>query len=441
MVVSKGFGDRDILGILVGGGPAPGINGVISAATIEAINNGLGVLGIYDGFSWLAKGDTTHVEPLTIEEVSRIHLQGGSVLRTSRENPAKSKVTLEKAAGALTELGIKYLLTIGGDDTAYAASCVAEQVRGLIRVATVPKTIDNDLPLPHGTSTFGYQTARHVGVTIVQSLMEDARTTRRWYIIVTMGRKSGALALGIGKAAGATLTVIGEEFEGKRVRLDDCTNVLLGAIVKRRSMGRTDGVAVLAEGLSESIDPDDLKELVDAERDEFDNIRLGEIDIGTIVKNRLKTRLKELNIPVTVVSKNIGYELRCAPPIPFDLEYTRNLGYGAVKFFLQGGSDAIVSYWGGKLEPIPYTDLIDPKTGRMKVRLVDIHTESYEVARKYMIRLERTDVGSVDRAARLAHFANMKPDEFMNNFSGSIFPNNYKNSYAEKQQQPPAREM
>lgn len=418
MILPKAITDRDILGILVGGGPAPGINGVISAAAIEAINCGLSVIGIYDGFYWLSRGDASHSEVLTIDKVSRIHLQGGSILRTSRENPTKSPETLQKVAGALTELGIKYLLTIGGDDTAYAASRVAEELRGIIKVVTVPKTIDNDLPLPYGTSSFGYQTARHVGVEIVQSIMEDARTTQRWYIIVTMGRKSGHLALGIGKAAGATLTVIGEEFGCRKIKLQELSNVLVGSMIKRLAMGRKDGVAVLSEGLAEFIDTDDLKELEEVERDDFGNIRLSEIDIGAIVKNIVKARLKEMKLPITVVAKDIGYELRCAPPIPFDLEYTRNLGYAAVKFFLQGGSEAIVCSISGKMEAIPYSDLLDKQTGKMRVRLVDTNTDSYEVARKYMIRLESSDLESVEKAARLAHFANMKPEEFIRVFSG-----------------------
>ncbi|MEO6912595.1 MAG: 6-phosphofructokinase, partial [Candidatus Baltobacteraceae bacterium] len=178
------------LAILVGGGPAPGINGVIASATIEAVNNGLRVLGIYDGYYHLAAGDTSQVADLDIEAVSRIHFTGGSILRTSRTNPAKDEATLERCVSSLETLGVRYLVCIGGDDTTYGATQIAARTRGRIGVATVPKTIDNDLPLPDNAPTFGFETARTVGTNIIESLMEDARTTERWYLVVSMGRKS-----------------------------------------------------------------------------------------------------------------------------------------------------------------------------------------------------------------------------------------------------------
>jgi len=191
---------------------APGINGVISSVTIEAINHGVEVVGIYDGFQWLVQGNVTHVKPLTIDDVNRIQLRGGSILRTSRANPARSEAEMRNVLESLHKLGVSALVTIGGDDTAFSGSQVYLHARGAIRVAHVPKTIDNDLPLPPGVPTFGFETARHVGVGIVRNLAEDARTTSRWYIIVSMGRAAGYLALGIGKAAAATLTIIPEEF-------------------------------------------------------------------------------------------------------------------------------------------------------------------------------------------------------------------------------------
>ncbi|MEK7449580.1 MAG: 6-phosphofructokinase, partial [Planctomycetota bacterium] len=203
------------LGILVGGGPAPGINGVISAATIEAVNSGWPVVGIMDGFKWLANGGSVPTLDLTIEMVSRLHQRGGSILRTSRENPTKDKNRMRNVLNSLQKLGITRLITIGGDDTAYSASVLEKEKAGQVNPAMavahqksgvnvihVPKTIDNDLPLPDNRSTFGYQTARHLGVEIVQNLMEDAASTNRWYFVITMGRKTGHLALGIAKAAG-----------------------------------------------------------------------------------------------------------------------------------------------------------------------------------------------------------------------------------------------
>src|SRR5947207_12007650 len=170
------------LGVLVGGGPAPGINGVISAATIAGINEGFEVIGFRDGFKWLAQGDTQHYTRLTIDDVKAIHLRGGSILGTARTNPAKSENSMHNVLDVLQKLGVASLVTIGGDDTAFSASHVYRKGAGAIRVAHVPKTIDNDLPLPSATPTFGFETARHHRVYILRTLAEDTPTTSPWYI-------------------------------------------------------------------------------------------------------------------------------------------------------------------------------------------------------------------------------------------------------------------
>ena len=185
------MGSAKRLGILVGGGPAPGINTVISASTIEAINQGFEVIGIRDGFKHLVRRDPSGLRPLAIDDVSRMHLLGGSMLGTSRENPAKSAEATRTVVEMLQQAGITHLLTIGGDDTALSSRHVSEHSAGAIHSVHVPKTIDNDLPLPPHVPTFGFQTARHVGVELVRNLMEDARSTRRWYVVVAMGRKAG----------------------------------------------------------------------------------------------------------------------------------------------------------------------------------------------------------------------------------------------------------
>lgn len=415
---------RDLLGILVGGGPAPGINGVISAVTIEAIECGLDVVGIYDGYKWIARGDTRHTRPLEIRGVSRIHFDGGSILRTSRENPTKSEETLQRTVQTLKDLHVKYLVTIGGDDTAFAASQIAKRAAGEIRVAHVPKTVDNDLPLPGNMPTFGFQTARHVGFTIVQNLMEDSQTTGRWYFIVAMGRKAGHLALGIGKAAGATLTIIGEEFEKPRISLAEVGDILEGAMLKRRAMGRSDGVAIIAEGIAEKFDPEELRSIpgVEIHYDNYGHIRLGEIDIGKMLKHEISRRFGARGEKLTIVTQNIGYELRCASPIPFDCEYVRDLGYGAVKYLLdldvhsKAQSGAMVCIEEGVIKTIPFEQMLDPATGKTRVRMVDIHTDSYRVARSYMIRLEREDFEKPELLSAIAAEAKMTVEDFRKKF-------------------------
>ena len=404
------------LGILVGGGPAPGINAVISAATIEAINQGFTVIGIHDGFKHLVRRDPSTLRPLAIADISRVHLLGGSVLGTSRENPTASSEATRSVIETLQQAGITHLVTIGGDDTALSCRYISERSNGTLHSVHVPKTIDNDLPLPPHVPTFGFQTARHVGVELVRNLMEDARATRRWYIVVAMGRKAGHLALGIGKAAGATLTIIAEECTTPRVPFAAICDIVEGAIIKRRAMGRHFGVAVLAEGLIDKLDPGELAELEDVERDEHGHVRFAEVDLARKVKAEVQGRLSERGMRVTITDKNVGYELRCADPIPFDAEYCRDLGYGAVRFLVGGGSGAMVSIQGGRLVPIPFDDLREPETGKTKVRLVDTASEGFRVARAYMIRLEAEDFAHAAWVDRLADAAHLSPGAFRQRF-------------------------
>ncbi len=407
---------REIVGIIVGGGPAPGINGVISSAAIEAINEGKEAVGIMDGFKSLCEGDKNSAVPLTIAEVSRIHTQGGSILRTSREKPERVRERFKVIMSTLKAIGIKYLVTIGGEGTLFLANKIEKEARGSMNVVHVPKTIDNDIPLPGGAPTFGYQTARHWGVEIVKNIMEDAKTTGRWYFITTMGRLSGYLALGIGKAAGATITLISEEFKEEKISLKKISDILVGSIVKRLSMNRDHGVAILAEGIADRLDLEELSQYEDYVKDETGRIRLSEIQLGRILKTFAKRSLESMGVNVTIVDKNIGYELRAADPIPFDVEYTRNLGYGAVRYLLKGGTGAMIVFDEGYLRPIPFVEMIDYETGLMKVRKVDISSETYEVGRKYMLRLEREDFEG-ENLKSLAKAVNISPQEFKNRFA------------------------
>jgi 6-phosphofructokinase 1 len=395
---------KKTLAILVGGGPAPGINGVIRSITIEAVNSGLNVIGIYDGFEYLSRGDSSHTTELRIDDVSRIHFDGGSIM-------------LEATLKALTQLSVDYLVTIGGDDTATSGYKIDQLAKGQIQVAHIPKTIDNDLPLPGNMPTFGYQTARDFGFRIVQSIMMDAATTRRWYYIVSMGRKAGHLALGIGKAAGATLTIIGEEFRDRIISFETVCDILEASIIKRMAQGNPYGVAILAEGIITRIDQEDLMKhpYVNLEKDLHGNIRLSEVDIGRITKDEVRRRLRERGINVTIVNKDIGYELRCASPIPFDCEYTQDLGYAAVRYLLDGNSGAIVTVDKGHLIPVRFEDIINAD-GRISTREVDVDSDSYQVARKYMIRLEAGDFEEIKNVARLALIGNMKTDDFIKKF-------------------------
>jgi len=416
------------MAILVGGGPAPGINGVISAATIEGINQGFEVIGCRDGYKWLANRDTDHCLRLTIDYVKGINLRGGSVLGTSRTNPTKSEKSMQNVLDSLKQLGVTRLVSIGGDDTAFSASQIYKHAGGEIRVAHVPKTIDNDLPLPGSTPTFGFETARHYGVHLLRNLAEDARTTSRWYIVISMGRTAGHLALGIGKAAAATLVVIPEQFRGRTVTIDEVCDIILGTMIKRYADGTEYGVVVMAEGLIEAMGEKGLVSVLEGnhlgrygkiKRDDHGHLHLGEIEFGRMMRDLLIERLEKLGVKLTLIDKDLGYELRCADPIPFDAEYTRDLGYGAVKFLLSqdaGRFGAIVSFEDGKLVPLPFEKMLDPQTKRMQVRRVNVDGEAYECACHYMIRLERTDFENPDQLQKLAKTVSMAPEQFRARF-------------------------
>ncbi|MDT5263091.1 MAG: ATP-dependent phosphofructokinase / diphosphate-dependent phosphofructokinase, partial [Acidobacteriota bacterium] len=392
-------------------------NGVISAVVIEAIKMGCTPIGFHGGFEWLAERYTDEQHEMTIEEVSRIHLDGGVVLGTSRTDISRDEKSLENASAALRKLGIEALVTIGGDDLVRSSAAIERATAGAIKVAQVPKSIDNDLWLPRAVSTLGFETARHVGVKLVKRLMEDAKTTGRWYLGVTMGRPTGHLTLGIGKAASATCTIIPEEFRRERVSLSDICDVVEGTIIKRRAMNRPHGVVLLAEALVERFDPAEVAELQDVDRDAQGNIRVAEIDLGRKVKSEVQARLERRGIKVTLVDKTIGYELRCAPPIPYDAEYARDLGYAAFKHLHGGGSGTMITIQGGEFHPVPFAEVIDPATGRGRQRPVDVDTESYQVARDYMVRIGEKDFRDDEWVAKLAEAAGLSTAEFVTRFN------------------------
>jgi 6-phosphofructokinase 1 len=411
---------QNTLAIVCGGGPAPGINSVISSVTIEAKKSGWEVFGIYDGFANLARGEKKII-PLTIDMVSRIHSDGGSILRTSRFNPTKSDESLRSVVDTLIELGITHLVTIGGDDTSYAASRIAGYAKnnlGLtISFAHVPKTIDNDLPLPEGIPTFGFETARSLGAQIVSNLMEDAKTTGRWFLVVAMGRVAGHLALGIGKSAGATITIIPEELPSKeKIPLSLVVDIITGSIIKRLASGRNYGVAVTAEGLIEKIRIEDLEAADCLEYDDHGHIRYAEINFSDVLKKEVLASLNTLGIKMTVNNKEVGYEVRCAPPNAFDIEYTRNLGYAAFDFLRSGGTNALISIQNNRIVPISFDDILDPVTKKTRIRTVNTESIQYRIAREYMIRLEKRDFQGGIEFEKLAVAAKLSPDEFRRRF-------------------------
>ena len=417
--------DNVRLGILVGGGPAPGINSAISACALEALSSGAEVYGILDGFSHLMEGSTEHVIPLNASDVRFINSEGGAILRTSRANPTRNPDHLKNVVDTLQTLGITRLASIGGEDTALSAAEVAKASGGTVRVAHIPKTIDNDLPLPGDIPTFGFETARHLGTQLVQNLMRDSRTTNRWYVVIVMGRMAGHLALGIGSSAGAALSIIPEEFPDPVIKVDDVVRMMEGAMLKRQAVeGREDGIAVISEGVAERFDPEELATLagIDINRDPHGHIRLGELPLSAMVRRAVQERFEQGGKNLGMVDVTIGYELRCAAPLSFDIDYTRSLGYGAARLLLSEPSDERFANGGliyledNNLNTLTFDELRDPDTGRTRVRMVDTNSERYKVAREYMVRVQPRDLEDDKIVARMAEYGRRSPEEIRERF-------------------------
>jgi len=385
--------EAPILGILCGGGPAPGLNGVIAGATLYALRLGWKVYGFLQGFKYLMTGDVEKVKEnmieLTYDVVSRIHFQGGTIIQTARSNPRTSEEYLANVRKVLSALNIRYFMTIGGDDTASSAVSVAAGMDpNKISVISCPKTIDNDLPLPAGQSTFGFHTARSLGMQIVRNLMVDSKSAPRWFLVEAMGRTAGHLALGIAQASGAQLCLIPEEFKNEFIEFEDVVDLIETTILKRLAYGKNYGVVVLAEGLVSRMSNSALHKLFggqDPPTDPHGHILLDDAELARSVANELLKRVGSLGIRIT--PKKIGYELRCADPVAFDAVYTRELGYGAIDAFVNGYSSCLIVRESGQVKPWKFSEITDPKTGRVKTRLVDVTSQSFKVARVYMWRM------------------------------------------------------
>ncbi|RMG42138.1 MAG: 6-phosphofructokinase [Candidatus Dadabacteria bacterium] len=376
--------DTGNFGIIVSGGPAPGINSVIASVTIEAENRGYKVYGFRDGFRGLLSDEEHSVVPLSINSVSHISRTGGSVLGTSRYNPLSHKDAGNRICSKLEKLLIDKLVVIGGEGSAYLSYRLTT-LSDAVKVAHIPKTIDNDLILPNDYPSFGFETARSIGTEILATLIEDAITTNRWFIVSSMGRSAGFLALGMGLAAGATLTIIPEEFSDQYISPLEVAEIIFGSILKRFRYGKHYGVALMAEGLIDRFDASRVPELQNITRDELGRIRYADVRLEDLVAGQLRRLCKENELEVKITTKNIGYELRCHAPLSFDIEYTKFLGHGAVRFLLEGRSGIVIVRNYDNIEYVKLSEMLTAD-GRIAARRVDLGSDFYKVARSFMIR-------------------------------------------------------
>lgn len=364
--------------IMCGGGPAPGINTVISSVAKVFLRDGYRVLGIQEGYKGLF-AENPIIQEIDFKFADRIHHQGGSALRMSRFKPTDADFKVD----FFINNGVKLLVTIGGDDTASTANRISKFLAGhnvKIQNIHVPKTIDNDLPLPEGSPTFGYQSAKQEGVRIAATVYEDARTSGNWFVVSAMGREAGHLAFGIGSACHYPMIIIPEMFYNTKITFDKITDLVISSMIKRRILGIEYGVAIISEGVFHFMTDEEIKSTeVNFTYDDHGHPELGNVSKAHIFNILLQKKLKTLKLKIKSRPVELGYEIRCSRPIAFDLMYCGILGMGVKKLFEQGLTGCMVTADPkGDISPLFLKDVED-KNGKIRPRLVNMKSQKSEL--------------------------------------------------------------
>ncbi|MDJ0765902.1 MAG: 6-phosphofructokinase [Myxococcota bacterium] len=378
------------IAILCSGGPAPGINAVISAITKSFLSAGYQVLGIHGGTKTLFT-DTVSTEALTFDMADRIFNKGGSVLSMSRYKPKDDEFNTT----FFEKNNVKLLVTIGGDDTASTANRIAAFLKSRqvsVQNIHVPKTIDNDLPLPDNLPTFGYHSARNEAVKICNTFYEDARTSGNWFVVSTMGREAGHLAHGIGAACHYPMIIIPEMFRGTEITFEKIVNLIISSMIKRNMMGLNYGAAAVSEGMLHYMsDAEILNCGITFTFDEHGHPELHNVSKAHIYNILLQKKLQQLGINIKSRPVEIGYGIRCCSPTAFDLTYCTLLGIGVKKLFDDGETGCIVVARGdGKIEPL-YLEDIEDQDGKIPPRLVDVTTEAFKLVKDSLHFIRASD--------------------------------------------------
>lgn len=401
---------KEAIAILTGGGPAPGMNTVVGSVAKTFLAKGYRVIGLHYGYSGLFNPNP-RFEDLDMFRVDYIFNQGGSYLTMSRFKPSEEDFEKNFNLDFFKENNIKLLVTVGGDDTASTANRIAKFLEAKqypIANIHVPKTIDNDLPLPEGTPTFGYYSAKEAGVRISQTVYEDARTSGNWFLVSAMGREAGHLAFGMGAACHYPMIIIPEMFYNTEVTFDRIIKLVISAMVKRRILGINYGVAIISEGVFHFMTDEEINNSgVNFTYDDHGHPELGNVSKAHIFNTLLQKRINELGIPIKSRPVEIGYEVRCVDPGAFDLFYCSILGYGVKQLFDEGISGAMVTADNkGEVKPLYLKDVED-ENGKVKPRLVNMNGEKaklvfrdclqyltpadYEAAKQYVANPEDYD--------------------------------------------------
>ena len=370
---------KEAIAILTGGGPAPGMNTVVGSVAKTFLAKGYRVIGLHYGYSGLFNPNPRY-EDLDMFRVDYIFNQGGSYLTMSRFKPTEEDFEKNFNLDFFKNNNIKLLVTVGGDDTASTANRIAkflERMQYPIANIHVPKTIDNDLPLPAGMPTFGYQSAKNAGSVIGRAVYNDARTSANWFVVAAMGRSAGHLAFGIASACHYPMIIIPEMFNKTKITIDKIISLIVSSIVKRKILGMDYGAAMVSEGVFHALDQEEiLKSGIHFSYDEHGHPELGKVSKAEMFNTLLEKRCKALGIKVKSRPVEIGYEVRCQTPCAFDLVYCSQLGMGVYKLFSEGKTGCMVYIsQEGYVSPLYLKDLQDPDTGKIPPRLVDINAD------------------------------------------------------------------
>ncbi len=361
--------------ILCGGGPAPGMNTVVCSTAKTFLKNGYRVIGLHGGYSGLFSRNP-RTEDLDFQKADAYFNRGGSYLQMSRFKPTDEDFEKNFNLGLFQDNNVKLLVTVGGDDTASTANRIAkflEAKKYPIRNIHIPKTIDNDLPLPDNTPTFGFNSAKNEGAHIARTIYEDARTSGNWLLISAMGRSAGHLALGIGEATHCPMTIIPEMFNRTSITVDKIIRLTVSAIIKRRILGIGYGTVVVAEGVFHDLSPEDIKATgVHMTYDEHGHPELGKISKAVLFNEILEKEFAKTGLKVKTRPVEIGYDVRCQDPVAYDLSYCSELAMGAYELFSRGETGCMVYVdVFGNARPLYLHDLQNEE-GKIPPRRVDI---------------------------------------------------------------------
>lgn len=394
------------IAILAGGGPAPGINSVISSVAKVFLKDGYRIIGLNQGYKTLFS-ESPDIVNIDFAMADRIHNQGGSALEMSRHKPKDADFN----TAFFVNNNVKLLVTIGGDDTASTANRISKFLSAnnvKIQNIHVPKTIDNDLPLPDGIPTFGYQSAKQEGVRLATTVYEDARTSGNWFMVSAMGREAGHLAFGIGAACHYPMIIIPEMFNRVEVTFERILRLVISSMIKRKILGISYGTAIVSEGVFHFMTEDEIKSSsIVFTFDDHGHPELGNISKAHIFNMLLQRKVKELNLNIKSRPVELGYELRCVQPIAFDMLYCSLMGMGVKTLFEEGCSGCmVVSGPNGDISALYLKDVEDAD-GKVKPRLVNMEGQKskmvfsqglqyiepvdYEAARKFVPNPEYYD--------------------------------------------------